>query len=560
MGQMDWDPDDLLDFDYGRPVNRDNSGDGQSETSGQSSQKDFYEELKEYEALRNHHEEQAEVKPASSRVKERKEALKASRKAARKEARKPSGKSSGKAARKADGLAAGLAAAKAKAKKISNSRDYAEPMDLSGPSDEETNALRQAQQEAYERYRSTYDKNTRKKNKPRKAGLLTRGLSWLYVAAAAIFAVVMTIIDVLPFGMLIALYAVLGLLSLIIVIQLRKDNIRRWVRVAASLLAIVLIAGYGIGSAYAMGTLSFLNFTSVKNDKKVASITKVPFNVCMTGIDVNGKIDKEGRSDVNMIVTVNPNTEQILLTSIPRDYQIYMPDKDMAMDKLTHTGFYGIDCTIGAEENLLDTQINYFVKVNFSTVKKFIDAIGGIDVYSEYSFNPVKLKSWTVQEGMNHMNGKQALAFARERKAFATGDNQRIKNQQAVFEAMIKKATSSKTMLLSYNKIISNLRDYFKMSISSAEMRAMIKLQLAKDPQWKIYKNSISGGDGSLPTYSTGGAYAYVMTQDQMSIDNAKTLINGVLSGKLLDKDDDGNVYVVGGDDASGEASDGSQN
>ncbi len=244
------------------------------------------------------------------------------------------------------------------------------------------------------------------------------------------------------------------------------------------------------------------------------------------------------------------------MTSIPRDYEIYMPDKDMAMDKLTHTGFYSIDTTIGAEENLLDTNINYYVKVNFTTVKEFINAVGGVDVYSEYEFTPVKKKDWTVQKGWNHMDGEQALAFARERKAFIDGDNQRIKNQQAVLEAVLKKATSSRTMLLSYNKILSNLRDYFRMSFSSAELRSLMKLQLAKNPQWKIYKNTIIGGNGSMPTYSTGNAYAYVMTQDPDSIENAKTLINAVLGGQMLDKDDDDNVYVVSGEEAgeSGES------
>lgn len=542
MGQKDWDPDDLLDFDYGRPVGKERAGSGQSNGSGRSSSKVSNDEIKQYEALRNHNEEQAAVQPASSRVKSRKEAIKAEKKAAKKASKKASRNSVASIAGKARNAAS---------KTAKSGKTSAKMRNASAEIDESA-ALRQAQQEAYERYRSNYNKNRKRKSGSGKAGIFTKGLSLLYLAAVAVFAVVMTIIDVLPFSMLVALYAVLALLSLIIVVQLRKDNIAKWVRVLASLTAVALIVFYGAGSAYAMGTLSFLDFTSVKNEKKVASITKQPFNVCITGIDVRGKIGTEGRSDVNMVVTVNPVTEQILMTSIPRDYQIYMPDKDYAMDKLTHTGFYGVGTTIGAEEDLLDIQMNYYVKVNFSTVKRFIDAIGGIDVYSEYSFTPVKMKSWTVQEGMNHMNGKQALAFARERKAFATGDNQRIKNQQAVFEAMIKKATSSSTMVFSYNKIISNLRDYFEMSISSAEMRAFIKLQLAKNPNWKIYKNSVSGGDGSLPTYSTGSTYAYVMTQDQESIDNAKALINAVLNGDKLDKDDDGKVYVVG-EKSSGE-------
>ncbi len=424
-----------------------------------------------------------------------------------------------------------------------------------GISSDESKALQQAQEDAYDRYRSNYVKNRKKRMNAGKVGAFPRWLSRLYVLALAVFIAVMVVMDILPFGMLIAFLVVLGLLSIIILTQLRRKRTGRGVRALASITAIALIALFGVGTAYAMGTLSFLDETSVENEKRVGRVTKDPFNICITGIDVRGTIDEEGRSDVNMIVTVNPETEQILLTSIPRDYEIYMPDKDNAMDKLTHTGFYSVDTTIAAEENLLDTTINYYVKVNFTTVMMFIDAIGGIDVYSEYEFYPVKRDWWKVEKGWNHMNGRQALAFARERKAFADGDNQRIKNQQAVFEAMIKKATSSRTILLSYNKILTSIKDYFRMSFSSSEMRSLVKHQIARSPEWKIYKNTIVGDNGMLNTYT--GGYAYVMTQDQESIDNAKALINGVLGGHMLDKDKDDKVFVVGAEEDGENSGDG---
>lgn len=415
----------------------------------------------------------------------------------------------------------------------------------------EIEAIKQASQEAYDRYRSNYTKKKKKEKKRTGRGRVSgfhRVLTTIYLIAFAVFAAAMIYMDVLPLGMAAALFGVLILLSLVILIQTRKRSIKKWGKVLATMAAMVLIVFYGVGTAYALGTLSFLNDTSVKNEKAVADIRRDPFNFIITGIDVDGKIDEEGRSDVNMVVTVNPKTNQILMTSIPRDYEIYMPDHDNAMDKLTHTGFYGVQSTIGAEEQLFDTTVNYYVKVNFTTVERFIDAVGGVDVVSEYEFTPVKLKEWTVKEGLNHMNGKQALAFARERKAFLTGDNQRIKNQQLVFEALIKKATSSRTMIMSYNKVLSNLRDYFEMSFSSRESRRLVKYQLAKNPDWKIFKNTVVGGDGSMPTYSTGGAYAYVMTQDAESIENAKTLMNAVLEGKELQTDEEGVVTVVAGE------------
>ena len=408
------------------------------------------------------------------------------------------------------------------------------------PSVKELEKLKQASKEAHERYKSNYTK--RAGRQPVSKG--HKFLTFIYIIALAAFAGSMTVMNVLPFEMLIALYVVLALISLLILVQTRRSSIKTWARRLATFLAVILIGVYGVGTAYALGTLSFLSETSVDNSKAVANITKEPFNVVITGMDVRGKIGKQGRSDVNMVLTVNPETATVLMTSIPRDYEIYMPNYDNEMDKLTHTGFYSVDTTILAEEQLLDITANYYVKVNFSTVEKFIDAIGGVDVYSEYEFNPVKMKEWTVKEGMNHMNGKQALAFARERKAFATGDNQRIKNQQAVFEAMFKKATSSRTMVFNYNKILTNLKPYFEMSFSSKEIRQLAKMQLARFPDWGIYKNTIIGGDGNLNTYTAG--YAYVMTQDPDSINNAKALINAVLSGQAIAKDDDGVAYIPG--------------
>ena len=418
---------------------------------------------------------------------------------------------------------------------------------VSQRSAKEIEAIKQASHDAYERYRSNYVKGKKKRSGGKKwhATRFHKVLTTIYLVAFAAFIGSMTFMNVLPIGIAALLYGVLALLSLVILVQTRKSNIRKWGKVLATMMAMVLIVFYGVGTVYALGTLSFLSDSSVNNEKAVSDITRKPFNFVITGIDVDGTIDEQGRSDVNMVVSVNPSTHQILMTSIPRDYEIYMAEFDNAMDKLTHTGFYGVGTTIAAEEQLFGITSNYYVKVNFTTVERFIDAVGGVDVESEYEFTPVKLKDWTVQEGMNHMNGKQALAFARERKAFPTGDNQRIKNQQAVFEALIRKATSSRTMILSYNKVLSSLRNYFEMSFSSREIRRLVKMQIAHNPDWHIYKNTVTGGDGSMPTYSTGGDYAYVMTQDEESIENAKSLINAVMEGLTLQTDDSGAVSVA---------------
>ena len=425
-----------------------------------------------------------------------------------------------------------------------------------------------AQEAAYRRYREEYKgktptsktgrrdvknslhktankKSNRRNTLPYKApGKFSKALSTLYILSFIAFIVMMTIMDVLPFAVMVTVYGILFFLSLIIVSQLRKTKIKPWTRRFAGSIAVLLMFFFGMGTAYSIGTLSFFGATTVKNENRVASVTKHPFNVAITGMDVYGDITEPGLSDVNMIVTVNPKTAQVLMTSIPRDYQIYMPDKGLAMDKLTHTGFYGVDTTMAAEEELLDIDINYYVKVNFMTVRTFIDAIGGIDVYSDYEFVPVKREWWEVKKGWNHMSGPEALAFARERKSFMEGDRQRIKNQQAVFEAIIKKAMDSRTMVLNYNKVLSDIKNYVEMSFSSREMRSLAKFQIAKNVKWSICKNSLTGADGNMSTYTAGASY--VMIQDPESVENAKMLINAVLNGEKLKKDSDGNVIVEG--------------
>ena len=385
---------------------------------------------------------------------------------------------------------------------------------------------------------------TNSARKDSKFNKFARGMSIPYLVLLVVFAAIMAIMDVLPIYYLIALYVVLGLLSFIIVKQMRQSNAKKWAKVLSTCMAILLMGLFGLGSAYSVGTLSFLDKTSVQNESKVAHITKEPFSVLITGMDVWGKVDEQGRSDVNMLVTVNPETETLLMTSIPRDYEIQMPDMGYATDKLTHTGFYSVETTIGAVENLLNTTANYYVKVNFTTIVKFIDAIGGLDFYNETAFDSA-IADYSYAEGNIHVGGKAALYYARERKAFLEGDNQRIKNQQLIFGEMLKKATSSKTMLLSYNKILSSLDDYFEMSISSREIRSLVKMQLARNIKWKMYKNTVVGGNGSMGTYTTGSQACYVMTQDATSVANAQELIQATLQGKQLGKDDDGNVIIV---------------
>lgn len=250
------------------------------------------------------------------------------------------------------------------------------------------------------------------------------------------------------------------------------------------------------------------------------TINKGVFNVYISGIDTSGKISNVSRSDANIIATVNTNTHEILLTSIPRDYYVTLHSKG-AKDKLTHSGIYGINETVTTVEDLLDIDINYYVRVNFTTVIKLVDTLGGIQVYSDYDFTA---QGYHFNKGYNTLNGAEALAFSRERHSFASGDNQRVKNQQAVIEAIIDKVISPE-LLTRYTSILNSLEGSFQTNIEQDE----IKDQLSNMSSWTVKSNALTGTGSYGPTYSMGSTKLYIMLPSDSSVAEAKQKINAVL-------------------------------
>ena len=269
----------------------------------------------------------------------------------------------------------------------------------------------------------------------------------------------------------------------------------------------------------------------VKSTLKDADVTKEPFAVYISGIDTYGEISSVSRSDVNIVMIVNPKTHQILLISIPRDYYVQLHGTTGVKDKLTHAGIYGIDMSIQTIEDLLDLDINYFVKVNFTSVIDIVNALGGLDVYSEYTF--ISYSGFSFKAGMNYVNGEQALDFARTRKAFANGDRQRGINQQAVIEAIIRKA-SSKSIITKYNSLLSAIDGKYQTNMSMKKITSLIKMQLNDMPTWTINSYNLTGADSNNYTY-TYNQLLYVMEPDEDSITGAKELINTILSNGDLE-------------------------
>lgn len=258
------------------------------------------------------------------------------------------------------------------------------------------------------------------------------------------------------------------------------------------------------------------------------------FIVYISGIDVYGSIRKTSRSDVNILAVVNPDSHQILLINTPRDYYIEFPGvTGGAKDKLTHAGIYGVDVSMAALGALYDIEPEFYVRVNFTSLIEMVDALGGVDVYSEYAFTTYN-GELTVSKGINHFNGEQALTFSRERKNLPGGDFQRGKNQQAVITAMIQKVISP-AILLGANDIMASLAGNVDTNMSRDQITELMKEQLEHPVAWNVTSMAAEGKGDSQQCYSMPGRMLYVTHPDYESVDEIKEAITQVRAGEVLE-------------------------
>jgi len=271
-----------------------------------------------------------------------------------------------------------------------------------------------------------------------------------------------------------------------------------------------------------------------KTKKKDTKLTKNPFSIYISGNDDYGAINQVSRSDVNMVITVNPITHKVLMTSIPRDYYVTLSGMGGEKDKLTHASLYGIDTSIETLSSLLDTKIDYYVKINFSSLVQLVDAVDGVDVNSDEEFvahyydEPVKKWiDYSFHKGLNHLDGKAALAYSRERKSFVSGDRARVFHQQQVLTSLIEKI-SSPSILKNYTDILNALNGSFDTNLDYEDILSFLQKQLDKNPSWSIETNILEGTDGNEHVYSMSST-TYVMKPTIESVELAQDKIKEIL-------------------------------
>lgn len=339
--------------------------------------------------------------------------------------------------------------------------------------------------------------------------------------------------QMLPVLYLVVLAALLALLWLLV----KRCQEYKTAGTVSRVFSVVLCAAMAMGCVWAQQGLAALgNMTNgFLSNAEANKITKEPFVVYLSGVDTRGDLTDKARSDVNIIAAVNPVTKQVVLINTPRDYYVDLAGTN-SKDKLTHAGLYGVQTSMDTLGNLYGVDVQHYIRINFAGFINVVDALGGVDVYSDQAFTSVGSPGYydptTFVEGWNHLDGKAALAFARERHAFKTGDVQRGINQMKVIDAMLNKIKSP-ALLMGFTKILDAVSDSFVTSLSQNQISALVRMQLSDFAEWNIERYTVTGTSGSsTKCYSAKGQKLYVMKPDENSVAKAKEMIAAVLGGE----------------------------
>lgn len=272
-------------------------------------------------------------------------------------------------------------------------------------------------------------------------------------------------------------------------------------------------------------------------NQPVKQVTTEPFTVLISGSDSRiGIKDKTARSDVNIVVVVNPAKGKMLLATVPRDTYVQLHGTTGIRDKLTHAGLYGVEMSKATLEDFLKIKIDYTIKVSFQTVVRIVDELDGVEIFSD---TEMTLNAWSKVNpkkkcyypyGPSTVDGECALRFARERKMYYRGDKHRGENQQEVLKGIITKLTNSKEYLLKLPQILDIAADSFETSFTRDEISSFIRLQLAEGIKWKVDTIGVDGEGKMLPTYTLGSNWPlYVMIADEKSVEATTAKINEYL-------------------------------
>ncbi len=260
---------------------------------------------------------------------------------------------------------------------------------------------------------------------------------------------------------------------------------------------------------------------------------EAPFTVFISGIDVTGPINTVSRSDVNIVMAINPKERKIVTVSIPRDTYIPIPCINNRLDKLTHAGNHGVACSIDSVSKFLGLDIHYYVRVNFTSVLNIVKLFESLDVYSHYDFIGYQKTHFT--KGINTMTPEQVLEFARTRKTVAGGDITRGVHQQEIMKSLFKKILSPNSVF-KLESVISSISKSIDTNFDANKLSNLIAIHLADPKEWQFDSFAIDGDAKFAYVASYSASKLSIMLPYEKSIKEGLNKLRSCLGLDLVDK------------------------
>lgn len=290
---------------------------------------------------------------------------------------------------------------------------------------------------------------------------------------------------------------------------------------------------------------------AAEGEAEQAGITEKPFQVLVSGLDLTSSMKKKrvGRSDLNLLLTVNPVSKKILITNISRDTYLEVVDppemseeeeknlkangltkdqikgikearKNNPKTKLCHVSLYGTSTLVKTVEGFLDTKIDYYVQTTMAGFRTLIDAIGGVDVEAVESFQT----DWdtSFKKGSNHVNGKKAATFIRERHHFNEGELRRGKNGIEMMRAIIDKLCHVSLLEMDADKLYQLWKDNVKTDMGAGEVLSLLRMQVEDRAEWEFTSAQIKGEEGREKLMEYQQHEFYVWVPDPASIEKVQ--------------------------------------
>lgn len=271
------------------------------------------------------------------------------------------------------------------------------------------------------------------------------------------------------------------------------------------------------------------------NPKHVETATHAsldsPFTIYLSGIDNRDHtLPFAARSDVNLILAANPAKRKILLLNTPRDFYVPLA-MNGKLDKLTHAGLYGVNESIHTLENFYGIKFNYYTRINFDATSTIIDQLGGVDIHIPYVVNTYHGHRH-YEPGNYHLNGDEALDFARERVSisWAGGDRERGRNQEKIITALLQKLQQDKTNLTKLDQIFNSIAKNIQTNFTPDDLKYLVQKQLTNFSNWQIESIDVDGKADITSTYTYPEPKHFVWHPYQDTVDKAKTKLQEYLT------------------------------